>query len=429
MTTTRTVADADPTPTSTVVTAAEGRRFIPGFEGIRAVAAIMVVYYHVGVYTGQVGSTLFEQPGSWLFGGMILKAQVGLPVFFVLSGALLYRPFAMSTITGSRMPATLPYLWRRALRILPAYWAMMIAALLVFNRDAIDGLWQVVRPLLLLHVYETGALPVGMGQTWSLSTEVVFYLLIPVFALGFGWLARNGRSPAARARRILLPLMALILLSTGYTVLTHLPFMGEYPIAYLWMPEYACFLALGMALATMSVCRQAGVPVWTPYRLMADRPALAWSLAVGVYVLACTPIGAPQTIDYPGVGPALVVKGLYLAFTLLLIAPLTALDAKSRVVDTILGNRVTQYLGRISYGIFLWHLFFLEGYFLWSGTPHGLGNFPVVLSLVLAASIAAASLSFYLVEKPIMRLRPWLGKAPPRQGVPVVPAAAKQPAS
>jgi peptidoglycan/LPS O-acetylase OafA/YrhL len=83
------------------------------------------------------------------------------------------------------------------------------------------------------------------------------------------------------------------------------------------------------------------------------------------------------------------------------------------------------FLGRISYGIFLWQLVFLDGYYKWSHTRLGTGNFWVVISIPLFGSIAVATISYYLVERPLMRLRPRLGRAPsaPSMPVPVIESA------
>src|SRR4051812_26100870 len=87
---------------------------LPALDVLRVVGAAAVVGVHVGFNTGAV------YQGVW--GGVLARLDVGVAIFFVLSGFLLFRPFALARATGARRPGTGRYLWRRALRILPAYW-------------------------------------------------------------------------------------------------------------------------------------------------------------------------------------------------------------------------------------------------------------------------------------------------------------------
>ncbi|WP_158883406.1 acyltransferase family protein [Amycolatopsis anabasis] len=397
------------------------RRFFPELEGLRGFAAIMVLLSHVAISTGQVGWAGQPAPDG-LTGAVLNKMEVGLPIFFVLSGALLYRPFALATLGGAAKPAARPYFWRRALRILPAYWLLCAVALPLLNGDRIDGAWQVLRPLLLLHVYEQdgtfagAALPAGLEQTWSLSTEVAFYLTLPLLAGLLGWFARGVDDPARRMRRIVLPLGAAVLAGFGAVAYTHLPARGPFPVEHLWPLEYVGFFAVGMALATLSAGAElfpGAVP--RPYRLVAGHPVRCWLAALAVFVMLClSPVGEPASSEYPAVDAALVDQALHQLFTLLLVAPLTVPGARSRLVEAVLANPVSRFLGRISYGVFLWHLLV---FYVWHGSLFGATGFWKALAVVLAGSVTAGTLSFQLVERPFMRLRPLLGRAPAKPSV------------
>lgn len=386
------------------------RHFFSGIEGARGIAALMVLLYHVGVYSGQVCSTLWHQEGNGIVGAVLAKNEAGLPVFFVLSGALLYRPFALATISESPHPAVGPYLWRRVLRILPAYWLLTAFSLTLLN--SMNGPWEVIRPVLLLHIYQPDALPAGMGQTWSLAVEAAFYALLPLAAVGLTKYARCSADPELRARRILSWLALTIVLSFGYTVVSHLPTLGDYPMIYLWLPEYLAYFAVGMAAATLSVCAQLSLRVLRPYDWLVAHPALSWLLAWTAFAVACSPLGDPQTIDYPTISQALLVKLWFLMFSTFLVLPLTALDHPRSLVHLALATPVAQFFGRISYGIFLWHLFFLDGYYAWTGDTHGTADFWMLLAFVFPTAVVCAVVSFYLIEHPAMRLRPRLGRAP-----------------
>jgi peptidoglycan/LPS O-acetylase OafA/YrhL len=395
------------------------RIFFPALEGIRGIASLIVLFNHVGVYTGVIGSQLFGAPGVPVVGAVFNKFEVGLPIFFALSGVLLYRPFALATLTDSRRPPAGPYFWRRVLRIFPAYWVVTVVALVVLNRDAITGLWSVLRPLLVLQTYQQDAIPAGMGQTWSLGVEVPFYLLLPLFAVAVNRFARRAADERSRVRRMIVPLAVLVVVGLGFTVFTHLPSMGPYPLSSLWLPEYVGFLAVGMMLAVFSAREQVSGGGDGLYGLAVRHPAWCWGGAAAVFVLACTPVGNPSTIDYPSAGPAALIELMYLVFVFLLVGPMTVPGGRSRLVATALGNPVAQFLGRISYGVFLWHVIFLDGWYAWTGWTPGAGGFWPVLAVTLPGALVCATISYYVVELPAMRLRPRLGNAPVEPSTPV----------
>jgi len=386
------------------------RRFFPELEGMRGFAVLMLVCTHIGISNGVVGYQ--GHPGAGFAGAVLNRLEVSLPIFFILSGMLLYRPFALATILGDRRPSLSRYFWRRALRVVPAYFVLVAVALALFNQSRIHGVWDVLRPLLFLQVYQENALPVGMEQTWSLSTEFAFYVSLPLLAALFGRLARRGPTPAARARRILLPLGGMVVLAAGFAAYSHRPSVGTSVFEHLWPVEWVMFLAAGMALATMSAAAEvdAGAPV-APYRAMLRHPVLSWAGAVVAFFLACyLPIGGTKpgepnaSADFPDMGGAVAHQLSLLVVSVLLVGPLTAPVRRSAVVRAAMGNRVMQFLGRVSYGIFLWHITVI---YLYQGDLFSGHTFWRSLAIVAPLAVAAATLSFYVIERPAMRQRPW----------------------
>src|SRR5439155_8306716 len=91
------------------------------------------------------------------------RLEVGVAIFFVISGFLLYRPFAASRAAGQPAPRTGPYAWRRVLRIVPAYWLALTVTVVVLGR------WEVFHPAHLLTFYGRGQAyrgpTIGGGRT------------------------------------------------------------------------------------------------------------------------------------------------------------------------------------------------------------------------------------------------------------------------
>src|ERR1700710_648212 len=122
--------------------ARSGAAFFPAVEGLRAVAALLVVLVHVAFVAG-----LTSSPGGT--GAYTARAEVGVGVFFVISGFLLYRPWVLAHRDGAAGPPLARFLVRRALRILPLYWvALAVTWLLVPRSRPKDLLDAVLLPLL-----------------------------------------------------------------------------------------------------------------------------------------------------------------------------------------------------------------------------------------------------------------------------------------
>jgi peptidoglycan/LPS O-acetylase OafA/YrhL len=413
------VAEAAGAPAGT--TRSPKRVFFPELEGMRGLAALGVLTTHVAFSSGQLGWA--DHPGNGVWGILLNKLEVSLPIFFVLSGTLLYRQFALNTLGAIRKPALKPYFWRRFLRVMPGYWLLAVVALPVLNHQYIHSWWQVVRPMLILQVYQHDAYVAGMEQTWSLATEVAFYFTLPLIAWGLHRIARKVADPVHRARRILWSLSVALPIGFAMCWYDHLPSLGSYPIQNTWPIENMGFIAIGMALATMSASAEVAPDrVLAPYRLVVRHPVLCWAGALAVYILCCaSPVGDQSRADYPPLAQSLVNQILYLAFGLLAVAPLTVPHARSGFIEAVLTNPLMRYIGRISYGIYLWHIALI---YFWNGSLFGA---PAYLeAVILPLSIGAATISFYLVENPAMKLRERLGKttvAPSVASVETVPHA------
>src|SRR3954471_4935232 len=97
-------------------------------DSLRAIAAISVLTVHIALPSGLLDP---GYGGRQFFG----RLDVGVAIFFLISGFLLYRPFVRARAHGEPRPPTLAYLWRRALRIVPAYWLVLIVIALAFSLD------------------------------------------------------------------------------------------------------------------------------------------------------------------------------------------------------------------------------------------------------------------------------------------------------
>jgi peptidoglycan/LPS O-acetylase OafA/YrhL len=395
------------------------RRFT-SLDGYRALAAVAVLITHVGFQTAQTVN------GS--LGGIVARLDIGVSLFFLLSGFLLFLPHTRAALTGAPRPAVVPYLWRRALRVLPAYWLAVIAAMLLVrgNEQHRESPSSWVTQLLLLQVYQPDSLVPGLTQMWSLAVEVSFYLVLPLLAAAVT--RRHRGQPGASARFQLTALAGLAGLAWSWQVWVrtgHGPHPG---LASLWLPAYLDWFAIGMALATIhGYLHVVPVAAWSPpARVLADiaqAPWACWLTAAGLYVVLTTPLGGPLGLETPTVEQAVFRHIAYGAVAALLLLPgfLETPTGPPR----LLSSPFAAWLGTISYGIFLYHLIVLDLVFVAQDRPFFDGAFWRVLLPTLAVSVAVAALSWYLLESRVLRLKS-RGPGRPRSEHAVAPTDRRQ---
>jgi peptidoglycan/LPS O-acetylase OafA/YrhL len=405
-------------------------------DGLRAAAALAVLAFHV---SGQTG---IAWQGT-LGGRISSRADVAVAIFFTLSGLLLYRPWARATLAGTSRPSSLSYLWRRALRILPLYWILVAVALFAFSPDHVRSVSTWVRWLTFSQIYVPTPWwelpgPRGLAHMWSLSTEVAFYLMLPFLAAALAAIARLGErrrrrrgrpsrttDVARRGRRVLLTLAVLSLVSplfNAWVIQTQQNFQ-----MYLWLPRSLWWFTAGMAIAVIREwAKLEPGPVRSFGRMLATAPGAAWLIAVAAYAVACTDVGGPvipSSLKIP-LWENEARLALYLVVAAGLVAPAALQPANETFVSWLFGNGLMRFLGRISYGIFLWQFVVIYTYYnIVDRGPLTFDYLPILLISVLG-TIALATVSYYLVEKPAMRLR-HVGRrrrqTPPIEPVPQTP--------
>ena len=392
---------------------ARARLRVPRLDGIRGLCAMAVVITHVAfatiVLSSQAGP---PKEGIW---SILAAGQVGaIGPFFILSGLLLYRPFARMSIAGAPKPNLKIFFVRRAARLLPAFWLVTTACILVLNLTSIESLWDLVRPYLLLHIYDSHYYA-GLDVAWTVPTETQFYLVLPLLALLMHRLARGVTDPVAKVRRMSIPLVVLVAVQFVWTWHLNAHF-STWPPEYFYPFSVSGLFAIGMGFALVAVLAEVA-PERVPgyYRLARSRPNLFWLGALVMYGINCAqPFATPGTADWLSPEAALVRCVLLLAFTFLLMVPLVVPDASSKLMEAVLSNGPMRYLGRISYGIYLWHFSIMYLVFE-SGSIFGAPPVPVQMLLgkfgfwelilpVVVGTIAISSVSYYLVERPIIQL-------------------------
>jgi peptidoglycan/LPS O-acetylase OafA/YrhL len=348
-------------------------KHLPGLDGLRGVAIIAVVLFH------------------WNFpfarGGF-----VGVDLFFVISGFLI-STLLLRELTANGEIDLRNFYARRALRLLPALVVMC----------GVYGLWLLLRSdgaaarhgarvlaavlfycanwMLALGPHDRDILA-PMTHTWSLSVEEQFYVLWPIT---LAWLA--GRKATLRATITLL--VSVIALATAWRI--YLTLTGTWYVRmYVGADTRIDTILVGCLLAVLMYHGKVRIPSppvsgWLPWAALASFALLVFfarESARWMYLVGCSIAAA--------VGAGLVLGAL------------TTGDSR---FGRLLGWTPLQWLGRVSYGVYLWHLPLTEFF-------RRLGLVPVSarpdfrgLLLLIGSTLGAATASFYIIERPFLRLR------------------------
>lgn len=366
-----------------------------------------ILAYHVFEISAQLGLSV---PGKI---AEVAGTQAVL-WFFAISGFLLYRPYVAARWRGRRGPPLRRYARRRALRILPGYW-VILTILAIF--PGIVGPFSSLgwRYYGYLQLYSNRTLTGGIPVAWTLCVEVVFYIALPV------WAGAVRRLPdRRRLLGELLPLAAvagagaLIQIAAARLDVSHL--MGSS------LAGQITWIALGMALAALSVAAEWDRTSWPRVRRLAEHAGLWWVIGIAAFAgqVALVPgggvfglIGALRTPQPFGQSVLKIV--LEVIVTVAFLLPAVFGPAARGLPRRVLASAPVVWLGVISYSFYLWHFTVIE-FIAWSHNPgvfsaQGLGLLDHLhtarTSVLFVASFAATALlaaaSYQFVELPFLR--------------------------
>jgi peptidoglycan/LPS O-acetylase OafA/YrhL len=378
---------------------------LPALDSMRAVAAIAALATHAAYWGGAYGTAVWGTP--------LARLDLGVAIFFVLSGFLLSRAWFDRHARGLPPPSTRRYFWRRALRIVPVYVLAVVAAYLLLpgNDDASPGDWVV--SLLLLDTYVHDSLPDGLTQMWSLGTEVAFYAVLPLVM----WAALPRRGAPGSGSRFVVVVAVLVAVNVVWILAPASRWVGDDAMVQLWLPSYLTWFCTGMVLAACHVAAH-GPPGTGPIRpvtravvAMGTAPGTCWTAALALFVVACTPVAGPYTLVPPSLAEALTKNLLYAVVAGLVILPGAFAPPEGRYV-TALSHPALRHLGHLSYGLFCFHLVVLELVADWRDVELFRGRTWELFGLTLVLTLVVCELVYRLVERPALRLKD-LGRTEP----------------
>lgn len=387
------------------------QRYLPGLDGLRALAVAAVIAYHLGY--------------GWAQGGLL-----GVGVFFTLSGYLITDILVGQWAARGRI--RLGDFWlRRARRLLPALFVMLAVVTVwvnVFARSRVPGFrGNVIASLCYVSnwwyidqhssYYARFAPPAPLDHLWSLAVEEQFYLVWPWVVLLLVWLARralrrmrgmaNGPGPVdgpggsvpylTGRSRMALAGVTLALAACSAILMASLYQPGYDPTrVYEGTDTRAFGLLIGAAVAMVWPTRRpatgGGGADW------AAPAAVRWLLdAAGFAGLAVIGLLVWRTNQYSD----FMFEGGLVVLSVATAATVAAAVTPGSLFGRALGCRPLRWLGVRSYGIYLWHYPVIV-LTVAAGTAGG----PVSLAravAIVAGTVAAAAVSWRVIEEPIRR--------------------------
>ena len=377
-------------------------------DSLRGFAALLVLLSHVAFWTG---ASNIDVVGRWL-----ARGDSGVAIFFAISAFLLLSPAYVKAfdLGSSRERDWKTYAYRRAARILPAYWLALAAVLavgaLLPTPDGVGGLRKVV-----IHLFVGQALFVeqyqGFSQTWSLTTEVTFYVLVPVLS----WLI--VRSSRRRANPVQSALISLILFAGAGLLTQSAALMLAEAGHHRWAAAlgtsalgHSAWFAAGAFVAVLIQAEQQGILNEENGRIAS---ACCWIrnqsrstlliLALAVFAIAGTPLAGPHDLSAPHLGEVLIKESLYAVLALLLLLVAAKPISLGSALDGYANSGVNEWLGNTSYGVFLWHLVVLQVVFMLTDATLFSAHFGWTLQFVVTITAMVATVSWLFVEKPILQ--------------------------
>ena len=350
------------------------RRYITGLDGIRAIAVIMVLAYHLKL-------ALFK------------SGFLGVTVFFVLSGYLI-TGILISEVEEEGTIDLKNFWLRRIRRLVPAVMSMAVVIIfvsavvnrIIFTKGCKDFLasvlgfnnwWQIFNKV---SYFEAAGVPSPFTHCWSLAIETQFYLIYPLILLGIYKLVKSRGE--GRANRGLLFAGVTLLLALFSVILMIVLFDPQQDASrvYYGTDTRAFSLLFGALLAILWEYRM------VPRRLSASVNMVLGSVSFAVLLVMTIAINGSSNFWYRGgqfVGTILTVLVIY-----------TVLGRKTWL-SRFLSNPVLKWIGDRSYSIYLWH------YPIILLISKGIKASWWITLIEIVLSVVLAELSYRFIETPI----------------------------
>lgn len=393
---------------------------IVALDGVRAIACLLVVGYHVNLITRDTHVWL---PTDHPFvAALLLAGEAGVTLFFVLSGFLLFLPYARALLLKSAWPSVRRFYLRRALRIIPAYYLCLFTLILLEHREYFQpDHWQQLGLFLVFFMDSSNATYQAInGPFWTLAVEWQFYLILPLLVLGIRTLTVRC-APERLLLAIALCLCAIIVWGMGSQAWSTYLLAHPLPDGIGWRivgmiffghsGKYLQDFAVGMLVSLLyTYTRYADTCKRVKQALERLQPWL-WSAGLALLLFialwhenAAHGNGSPWLDALKGVYGLFSEFGFAAGFGLCILALLFG----SVLVRKFFALTPLRWIGHVSYSTYMWHLPVLLCFMVYIGYNIASWNAWLVFGCywlcVLLIILPFSGFAFIFTERPGMRL-------------------------
>lgn len=353
-------------------------RYIKGFDTIRALAVFFVIVEHWGPFFDP------HSTSAAIKSALVFNGDFGVNLFFVLSGFLITSILLQQkekNTGGKELTIIKNFFVRRVLRIFPIYYLVIVICYLLHYDFVREHIWYFLTYTSNLLPYYTNQ-PNVLSHTWTLAVEEQFYLIWP-------WLIIFINK---KYLKYLFAVAIIIGVVSKYMAIYR--YHHYFPVLVI-----NCFDSFGIGAAYAYIRQDRERLIRFSHSFKVVFPLLlffAWKTA---------PFGGyPVCVMYTKILNSIIAVALIM---------FAEFNHVKWVKDHILENRTLNFIGKISYGLYLYHYTFGSAFdelviaFVqkYPSTPTLLTNFYVVYCIKLALLVAISWLSFRLIEEPVLRLK------------------------
>jgi len=342
------------------------KNYISALDGLRAISALVIIWVHIpqGILFGWLDYLATRLPLGYM----------GVDVFFVLSGFLITRILLADRGQGSPISH---FLLRRCLRIFPIYYLTIAVLAVVDPRQQL--FW--CTGYLSNFYFAFDHVPHPMRHTWSLAVEEHFYLIWPFVVYGFS--VRQSRNCLIYGVfPVAILSAAVVIMLNGYLPAESLIYRGS------------MFRFLSLGIGAMFAYHESG---------LCERRYTVLLCSAAVFAMGCMGIFVMKEAIFFRWNPLIrMVSNALLSGS---IVPMVIVLRDSKfVLIAVLRSRPLRFIGRISYGLYLYHYPIYYAFNL-VGDPSTFTSSGVTVTLAVATTFAVAIGSYYVIEKRLLKLK------------------------
>lgn len=389
---------------------------LAGADGLRAIACLAVITHHISQ------QLMINVQPIWIqkLQSFALMGNAGVSIFFILSGFLLSYPFWKNYLNNGSYPNFRKYLLRRAARIMPGFYFVLIISSLfvIFNNIPIEHFW--IRLLTAL-TFTSGFNYITFfpsdvnGPLWSISFEVFCYFLMPMFMYMLFKISGRNRSFSKSFKYWIYILIIIIFINQFVHILftpDNINRGWQYGIiggAKAWMPNYNPFgffghFSFGILAAGITVAVYKNSEKWLEFKRKNMFDIIGLTALIGSFILLWF------MKDKPEFGYSLQNQPYFFPFYQLLAATALAVFPHTNFIGRILDNSFFRYTAKVSFGLYLWHDLYIyvvsnlvvnEYRFMGMAS---IEDWSIISIAIIIASYITATLSYKFIEMPIINL-------------------------